>query len=135
MRHRNLFRGLVYDGDWHTRLCSALALARKGTESAEILDAIVRLEDLLAKRDECVHNVSASLDVPAALDPAHTHRQLEDELAEEQGNLKLLMPRTLELTITLRGSRRGAEAEAQDMLRRAMSRYLTGITLKRESGD
>lgn len=132
MRHRNLFRGLVYDGDWHTRLCSALALARKGAESAEILEAIVRLEDLLALRDECVHKVSVNLDVPDELDPAHTHRQLFEELAAEQGELKLLAPRTLELTITLRGSRPGAEAEAQDMLRRALTRYLAGTAINRE---
>ncbi|WP_295002178.1 hypothetical protein [uncultured Dechloromonas sp.] len=135
MRHRNLFRGLVYDGDWHTRLCSALALARKGVESAEIMEAIVRLEDLLAQRDECVHKVSVSLDVPDELDPAHTHRQLFEELAAEQGELKLLVPRTLELTITLRGSRSRAEAEARGMLRRALTRHLAGIAFKRKLGD
>lgn len=135
MRHRNLFRGLVYDGDWHTRLCSALALARKGAESAEILEAIGRLEDLLGQRDECVHKVSVSLDVPDELDPAHTHRQLFEELAAEQGELKLLVPRTLELTVTLRGSRSRAEAEARGMLRRALMRHLAGIAFKRKLGD
>lgn len=135
MRHRNLIRGLVYDGDWHTRLCSALALAKKGVESDEIRETIARLEDLLSKRDECAHSVSASLDVPSELDPAHTHRQLFEELAADQGDLKLLLPRTLVLAITLRGSRSGAEAEARGMLRRALSRYLTGIAFKRELGN
>lgn len=135
MRHRNLIRGLVYDGDWHTRLCSALALAKVGAESAEIRETIARLEDLLARRDECIHNVSASLDVPAELDPAHTCRQLADELAAEQGDLKLLLPRTLVLTLTLRGSRSCAEAEARGMLRQALSRYLAGIAFKRELGN
>lgn len=135
MRHRNLLHGLIYDGDWHTRLFRVLALAKEGAKSTEIREAIAQLEDVLARRDECVHKVSASLDVPDELDPAHTLLQLIDELAAEQGDLQLRAPRTLELTITLRGSRSAAEAEARGMLRRALSRYLTGIAIKRELGN
>ena len=47
MKKRNPFEGLVYDGDWHTPLVSALKLAKESTCSTEILIAIYTLEQQL----------------------------------------------------------------------------------------
>lgn len=65
-----IFSGMLYDGDWHIRLTRWLAMAKDDTKSAEIRAAIVTLEELLQKNDECVHTITVRIPMPTGIDPA-----------------------------------------------------------------
>ena len=134
---RQLFRALVYDTDWHSRLRCSLQLAREQVISPETREAICHLEKLLSERDECVHQVSVRAQVPPSLDSGHAYEQLVRILNADNGALRQIESGLLELTVTLRGSRFTAEAEASEMLQRALKQIeaQSNSTLKPRVGS
>lgn len=106
MRTRpNRFRGLFYNGDWHTKLITALQLAKEGTCSQELLATIAVLEHQLAQTDECVHTVTATQTVPPSMGVQFLLGHIERCIDVEPANLQLAPNGEIELTITARGDR------------------------------
>lgn len=120
-RRPNRFVNLIYDGDWHTRMITALGLAREGTRSQEILAAIEVLERLLAKNDECVHTVTAFLSVPPSMDAQFLLNHVEQSVDVEPAALKLAPDGHVELTITARGDREHVHCMAKAILSSGLS--------------
>ncbi len=121
MTGRHLFRALIYDTDWHSRLRCALELAREQVISPEIREVICRLDALLAAHDECACRVSVSAPVPAPLDPGYAYEQLAHFLGTDNSTLRQVESGKLELTMTLRGNRLTAEADAMEILQHALN--------------
>lgn len=69
VRERDGCLGLWVNGDWHTELTCVLARAKDDIKSPEIQAAIVNLQGLLEKKDECVHTVTVRITAPAGIDP------------------------------------------------------------------
>lgn len=101
----NRFRGLVYNGDWHTRLVTALQLAKESSYSQGVLAAIEVLERQLEQTDECVHTVTASQTVPASMGAQFLLSHIEQCVDVKPATLRLAHNGDIELTITSRGSR------------------------------
>lgn len=104
-RHPNrLLNLVVYDGDWHTRLVTALELARDGTRSKDLLSAIEVFEHQLLKSDTCIHTVTAVQVVPLGMDVELLKSCIEECIDVQPATLQIASGRNIELTITARGS-------------------------------
>lgn len=117
MKNRpNRFRGLFYNGDWHTRLVTALKLAKEGTCSQELLAAIEVLERQLAQTDECVHTVTAIQVVPSSMRAQFLLNHIRQCVDVEPATLLLAQNGDIELTITARGNREHVHSMAEAIL-------------------
>lgn len=104
-RNPNRFRGLFYNGDWHTKLVRALKLAKEETNSNSILSTIEILEGLLALEDECIHTVTATQNVPPSMGAHFLLEHVGQCIDVEPATLNLAANGAIELTITARGNR------------------------------
>lgn len=117
MKNRpNRFRGLYYNGDWHTKLITALQLAKEGTCSQEMLSAIAVLEHQLAQTDECVHTVTATQAVPPSMGAQFVLSHIEQCVDVKPATIRLAPNGEIELTITGRGSREHVLSMAEAIL-------------------
>lgn len=119
--HPNRFHGLFPDGDWHTRLATALVLAKSDTTSRELVAAIEVLEQLLAKNDECRHTVTAVQSPPLGMEAAFLMSCIEQCIDVEPANLCLTSTGQIELTITARGYLSTVQGMAALILSRGMA--------------
>lgn len=122
MKNRpNRFRGLLYNGDWHTSLVTALDLAKAGTRSQEMLAAIEILERKLALADECVHTVTAVQAVPHSMGAQFLLTHIQQCVDVEPATVRLAPSGDIELTITARGSREHVLSMAEAILSSGLS--------------
>ena len=122
MRTRpNRFRGLFYNGDWHTKLITALQLAKEGTCSQELLATIAVLEQQLAQTDECVHTVTATQIVPPSMGVQFVLSHIEQCVDVEPAAIRLNSNGHIELTITARGNRQHVLGMAEAILSSGLS--------------
>lgn len=112
----NRFRSLFYNGDWHTKLVTALQLAKEGTCSQELLAAIAVLERQLAQTDECVHTVTATQIVPPSMAAQFVLSHIERCVDVKPATLRLAPTGEIELTITGRGNREHVLSMAEAIL-------------------
>lgn len=112
----NRFRGLVYNGDWHTRLVTAIQLAKEGTGSQDILATIEALERQLTQTDECIHTVTATQAVPLNMDTQFLMSYIKQSIDVEPATLNLATNGDIELTITARGDRKHVYSLANAIL-------------------
>lgn len=112
----NRFHNLVADGDWHTRLSTALKLAKNATASQELFASIEVLEHQLSENDECVHTVTMVQPVPLGMDTRFLMKCIELFIDVEPSNLCLTSTGHLELTITARGDQNGVQDMAKLIL-------------------
>lgn len=98
------FESFMDDGDWHSRLMTALDLAEQGTQNEKLKSAAATLKELLSSIDECRHTVSVQELLHALIDPVVVLARVQDALKSTGGKVDLLHPRTIRLTIVLRGS-------------------------------
>ena len=125
-RERERFSGLVYDGDWHTRLIHLLALAKDDTKSSEIRAAIATLQRLMQKNHECVHAVTVRRPAPTGINPVFIASCLKEEpwsadsVDFEEGGI-------MAVTITHRGSWDNAHYVADHCVIRAMNEVMSRI--------
>lgn len=122
MRTRlNPFRGLIYDGDWHTRLVASLKLAKEETGSTEIRIAIEVLEKQLANIDECIHTATAVQDVPVEIEVNFLMKHVRKDIDVELASAQITSSGQIELTLTGRGSRQHVQGMASSILSHALS--------------
>lgn len=98
------FESFMDDGDWHSRLMTALELAEQGTQNDKLRIATANLKELLISIDECRHTVSVQEELPSLIDPVVVLSRVQDALKLTGGKVDLLHPRTIRLTIVWRGS-------------------------------
>jgi hypothetical protein len=118
----NKYRGLFYDGDWHTKLANAVHLAKAGTQSNDLLSAIEVLEHQLAKTDECVHTVIAVQAVPQNMDGQFLLLHVERCIDVHPATLQLNSAGEIELKITARGTWGDVQSMATAILYSGLSR-------------
>ena len=116
----NLYRDLVFNGDWHTRLVTDLQMAKEGTRSLEILAAIDVLERQLAKTDECVHTATAYL-IPDSINEIFLISHIKKYVDIQPSTLALASNGNIELTLTARGDYEYVHGMAQSILNRGLS--------------
>ncbi len=120
LKRPNRFRGLFYNGDWHTSLLTALQLAREGTCSQEISATIDVLERQLAKTDECVHTVTALVAIPLSMDAHFLMSHVTPCVDVQPATLTLTPTGDIELTVTARGTREHVFCMAQAILNQGL---------------
>lgn len=131
LRNRpNRFRGLVYNGDWHTKLVTALRLARDGTGSKEMLATIEVLERQLVQTDECVHTVTATQAVPFSMGALFLLNHIKQTIDVEPSTLNVSPNGDIELTITARGDRDHVFSLAQAILSSGLARAKGAILVE-----
>jgi len=122
----NRYRGLFYDGDWHTKLVTALKLAKEGTHSKGILSAVEVLERQLAQEDECIHTVTATQTIPPSMRAHFLLEHVGQFIDVEPATLNLATNGDIELTITARGNRE----HVLDMAKAILSSGLTAANAR-----
>lgn len=115
--HRpNRFHHLLDDGDWHTRLATALRLAKCATSSQELVSSIEVLEHQLAENDECIHTVTMSQAVPVGMDASYLMKCIEQVIDVRPASLCFASTGHVELTITARGDLNSVQCMAKSIL-------------------
>lgn len=114
------FESFMNDGDWHSRLVTALELAEQGTQNDEIKSAAANLMELLSSIDECRHTVSVEEELPEIINPEVILARARVALKSTPGKVDLLPPRTIRLTIVWRGSIEHVSYIAQLILSKAL---------------
>ncbi|NMF86935.1 hypothetical protein [Aromatoleum petrolei] len=99
-RHENL----VYHGDWHTALLSALALAEEGTSTPSFLAAFAELRALLIEHDECAHTVTVRRPFPNGFDAQFVADCVRGYLEDDGATLDVSEEGHITVTMTKRGS-------------------------------
>lgn len=118
MRSRpNRFANLFYDGDWHSRLVSSLKLAKEGSCSQTIQEAIGKLEQLLSDYDECIHTVTATHPVPTGIAPSFAVECVRECIDIAPADITLSNDGDLVLTLTARGAREHVLGMARSILK------------------
>lgn len=114
------FESFMDEGDWHSRLMTALELAEQGTQNDKLRIATANLKELLISIDECRHTVSVQEELPSLIDPVVVLSRVQDALKSTGGKVDLLHPRTIRLTIVWRGSIEHVGHVAQLLLTKAL---------------
>lgn len=114
------FESLMNDGDWHSRLMTALEQAEQGTRNDEIKRAAANLRELLSSIDECRHTVSVNEELPELINPEVVLARARVVLKSSRGVVDLLPPRTIRLSIVWRGSIEHVSYVAQLLLSKAL---------------
>ena len=108
------------NGDWHTRLLSALGSA-KSTSSPELLALILPLEKYLKANDECIHNAVVKLQIPDNIDIHEVINSLSTTVMTCSFGEKLFIgqcnERLLLVAATDRGSRETVEKCVESAVR------------------
>ncbi|MDP3537974.1 MAG: hypothetical protein Q8S26_04655 [Azonexus sp.] len=120
--HPNRFRGLVFNGDWHTSLANAVHLAKAGTQSGDLMSALEALEHQLAKTDECVHTVITVQDVPPSMDGQFLMLHVKQCIDVHPATVQLISAGKIELKITARGTWEHVQSMAAAILSSGLSR-------------
>ncbi len=122
MAKRRFFSSAIfYNGDWHTKLLSALKPAKVETSSPEVRRAIESLEKLLATSDECIHTVTVMREMPDGLDGTQVMCHVQNIIRGERASAALKFANAIELTLTARGSRRHVVLAANTLLSEGIS--------------
>lgn len=117
----NRFHNLFFDGDWHTRLATALLLAKNATASEELFAAIEVLESQLTKNDECIHTVTLIQEVPIGVESKFLMKCIVRCIDVQPANLCQNSDGHIELTITARGNPSSVHGMAALILSRGVS--------------
>lgn len=117
----NPFDGLVYDGDWHSRLLVALKLAKEDATSTELQNAIVEFERVLVKHDECLQTVTAFRLLPLGIEPDFVVECTTSTSYGEVADVSLTGNGSIALTLTMRGSLNHVEHRAASLMERGIA--------------
>lgn len=119
MRHKTIlrFKDLLYWGDWHMPLNTALDRAFEGTESPRLKELITQLKSELKLHDECIHTITMNYRFPAEIDGRMFIKKLK-ESAPDSVTLELVETSELLVSVTERGSLESVKADANEYFRR-----------------
>ena len=117
------FRGKQVDvgGDWHGQLLLALDNAAQWTSVPEVRDAARKLRELLEQFDECEHSVSLSAEIPEGTDPVFVLDCVREQVKAEGGKAELVLPNSLRVEVTGRGSLDYVQSLVKERLSRGIA--------------
>lgn len=119
LRRKN-FELTVYSGDWHTPLHYWLYQASVDAQSPRVRDLVKSLLKVLEEEDECVNEITKSIETPHGIQPELLIESLTEGMLHDSLRYRI-DDRTIHITATVRGSLDHAKSYVDEEVRRAFS--------------